>query len=243
MRKLFDIHINDKPFPVFSIDGKEHLYGKHNGCPETWWLDYTYDVEGNYIPLEENRLLMEFKCFEEERNLIPYIDKGVQRICWEVIYKQSNYMRHKWDEYDLRGTGGCTLRANGRDVYKFRNSDLHSAMTQVQYLTEKILSHPYNFFKPEEDDGRKIYFRSLPAFVRIGYEVGEIRIQPDYSMISKEKWWKIHDLFQSRKYESDDSIFYDDDDEPDDDDLQYEMMDMINWGDVLNDGQIWWFRD
>jgi hypothetical protein len=234
MRKVFDIYINEKPFPVFNIEGKEHTYGKNNGCVPTWWLDYTKDQNGDYAPA--SGIITEIT---ENRKLIPYIDKGVHRICWEVIYKQSNLIRYKWDEYDIRSTGSCTLRANGRDVYKFRNSDLQSAMTQVQYLTEKIISHPYNFFRPEEDDGRKIYYKSLPAFVRTGFEVGEITIEPDYSILSKEKWWEIHRLF-SKKYESKDSIFREFPDEEEEQELGF--SDTINWGDALSDGFINWFR-
>lgn len=240
MRKLFDIHINDKPFPVFSIDGKEHNYGKSNGCPDNWWLDYTKDEEGNYLEQDGSQLLVEMN--GKERNLIPYIDKGVHRICWEITYKQGNLMKYKWDDYDIRSYGTCIMRANGRDVYKFRHNDLQGAMVHVQHLSEKLLYHPYNFFEPEKDDGKKIYFKSLPAFVRTGYEVGEIRIEPDYSVLPKEKWWKIYNLFDSRAYESADSIFSDDDDRFDDN-IEDQMADMINWGDALSDGHIYWYRD
>lgn len=238
MRKLFDIHINDKPFPVFSIEDKEHNYGKSNGCPANWWLDYTKDENGNYLERDGNQLLLEMN--GKERNLVPYIDKGVHRICWEVSYKQGNRSKFKWDEFQLRSYGTCTLRANGREVYKFVHSDIQGAMTQVQYLVEKITCHPYNFFEPEKEDGRKIYFKSLPALVRTGYEVGEIRIEPDYSMLPKKRWWQIYELF-NRKYEIADSIFNEDMDEERN---QYEYEnDIINWGDALSDGSIGWFRD
>ena len=241
MRRIFDIHINDESFPVFDIEGKEHEYGKHNGCPTTWWLDYTKDENGNYLDPEKTQLLVEMS--GKERNLIPYIDKGVHRICWEINYKQGNSIRYKWDDYDIRSYGACTIRANGRDVYKFRHSDLHGAMAHVQYLCEKLISHPYNFFQPEKDDGRKIYFKSLPAFVRTGYDVGEIKIEPDYSMLPKKKWWRIYELFGSKKYESADSIFRDDDETVGEDIDENQNNDMINWGDALSDGHIYWFRD
>jgi hypothetical protein len=243
MRKIFDIYINDKPFPVFDIEGKKHTYGPSNGCPETWWLDYTRDEDGNYIELDGQQLLVEMNL--KERKLIPYIDKGVHRICWEVIYSQGNSMNFNWDEYSLRSYGTCTMRANGRDVYKFRHSELQGAMVHVQHLAEKIMFHPYNFFEPEKDDGRKIYFKSLPAFVRTGYDVGEIRIEPDYSMIPREKWWRIYELFDSKRYESADSIFRDENDDEMDNEDREECLrnDIINWGDALSDGHIYWFRD
>lgn len=243
MRKVFDIYINDKPFPVFNIEGKEHNLGKANGCPDTWWLDYTRDEEGNYFPEKTNSLLTEMTGSATERQLLPYIDKGVNRICWEISYKQGHTMKYKWDDCDIRSYGICTMKANGREVYKFRHSDLQAAMREVQNLEEKLISHPYNFFHPENDDGRKIYYKSLPAFVRTGYEVGEIKIEPDYSVLPKEKWWRIYELFNERKYESADSIFRDDALIHNDHLEECKRNDMINWGDALSDRWIDWFRD
>ena len=212
-----------------------------NGCPDDWWLDYTKDEEGNYLPPSSNELLMEISDANINRKLIPYIDKGVNRICWEIRYEQGHSVKYKWDDPELRSWGSCTLIANGKEVYKFRCSDLQYAMIRVQQLTETIRSHPYNFFNPEEDDGRKIYFQGLPAFVYKGYDLGEIKIRPDYSKISKEKWWELYNAYESTAYESIDSIFKDIDDH--DTDLEYMRNDEINWGDALSDGKIKWFRD
>lgn len=240
MRKIFDLYINDNPFPVFSIEGKEHQLGTNNGCPNNWWLDYTRDDEGKYLFRNDRKVLVEI--FEKDRMLIPFIDKGVRRICWEIIYRQKNFTKLKWGEYDIRSHGICVMKANGRDVYKFYCDDLQFAMTKVQYYSEQITCHPYNFFEPEKDEFRKIYFKSLPAFVRTGYDVGEIMIQPDYSILPKEKWWDQYRLFE-KKYESEDSIYLDHDgDEDPVENILHGGNDIINWGDALSDGQIGWFR-
>ena len=78
-RKIFDILIREKLYPVYSIEGYEHNLGKWNGCPDTWWLDYSvYHSDNDYkVPTI--------------RELIPYIDKGVHRVCWEVNYAQFNF--------------------------------------------------------------------------------------------------------------------------------------------------------
>ena len=70
-----------------------------NGCPDTWWLDYsdykeTIDEDGDIQEPEINELT-------------PYIDKGVNRICWEVRFKQHNYMKYKWDDWNLRSGGNA----------------------------------------------------------------------------------------------------------------------------------------
>ena len=60
-RKIFDILIRDKPYTVYDIEGYEHEYGKWNGCPTTWWLDYseymeTIDEDGDIQEPEINEL-------------------------------------------------------------------------------------------------------------------------------------------------------------------------------------------
>jgi hypothetical protein len=39
VHKIFDIMIDKKLYPVYSVPGYEHRLGKDNGCPDTWWLD------------------------------------------------------------------------------------------------------------------------------------------------------------------------------------------------------------
>jgi hypothetical protein len=241
MRKLFDIYVNDKSYPVYDIEGKEHALGSYNGCPTTWWLLLDGDMD-------KPKMLDEMS---ENCNLVPYIDKGVHRICWEINYKQYNRIVTKWSENNIRDGGVCTIKANGRDVYTFNSSDLTSTMANVSVLIEKLMVHPYNFLEPEKDDGRKIFFCGLPAFVFRGYELGEIKIKPDYSNISKEEWWQKYELFNSNHENKNPDDFFDDVDF-EEYEADYELFkerlkdymedDEINWGNALEDGKIWWFR-
>jgi len=237
--KIFDIMIYDDLYSVYSIEGYEHEYGKWNGCPTTWWLDYSkVDPETGV---------------KEERPLIPYIDKGVHRICWGVNYTQKNATKHKWGELDIRSTGVCRITANGKEVYVIRNWDLSSALTSAQTIIEKLISSPYNFLDPEKDRGRKIWYYNLPATVTPGYEPGEIKIHPDYSYVEPDLWW---DELERRKTK----ITQNNKDSikqglkvsgSNDEDLDWEINDIpehkeygsINHGDALSDGNIWWFRD
>lgn len=235
MRKIFDIYINDKPYPVYDIENKHHNLGRYNDSPTTWWLLFDNDHA-------EPKLINEM---EENSKLIPYLDRGVHRICWEINYKQTNYVKYKWDDYDVRASGECILKANGREVYKFRTSDIMYAMSNVQVLIGKIISHSYNFLEPEKDDGRKIFFCGLPAFVYKGHEVGEIRIKPDYSKLNKKSWWQKYNFYNS--HHENYAGLPDDESEEDFEDfmtesLEYQDSDEINWGDALQDGKIWWFR-
>ncbi len=245
MHKLFDIQINDKLHPVYNIPNKHHKYGEWNGCPTEWWL-YRGDLDN----LSSRGLLTEFANSNSE-DFIPYIDKGTHRVCWEINYKQNNSIRHKHDSADIRSHGRCKLIANGKEVYSFPSSDINYAMSKVQQLVCELMQHPYNFLNPEEDNGRKIFFYGLPAFVRTGYEPGEIRIAPDYECISREEWWEKYKFYDNNsmskfskkvatKFDGYDEDEYDDEDFPPRDGLN--SNDEINWGDALSDGKIWWFR-
>ena len=85
IRKIFEIQIYEKTYPVYSIEGYEHNLGKYNGCPDTWWLDYSVYHSDN----DDEEPTM--------RELIPYIDKGVHRVCWRVDYEQHNSSKYKWE--------------------------------------------------------------------------------------------------------------------------------------------------
>jgi hypothetical protein len=235
-RKIFDILINDKPYTVYNIEEYEHEYGKWNGCPTTWWLDYSEYVE--YI--DETGDLEE----ADIRELVPYIDKGVNRICWEVRFKQRNYMKYKWDDWDLRSGGKCEMYANGKLVYSFFSRDMNNALSTAQTMECKLLEHPYNFLNSEEDHGRKIWYYGLPATIRNhSFEPGEIGIVPDYSYMSKSEWW---DELKKRKTNITPNDYKkNDDDESEDESFEEDrrFSSWINHGDAFCDGMINWFRD
>ena len=235
-RKIFDILIDHKPYTVYDIQGYEHEYGKWNGEPETWWLDYskyeaTVDNKGN--------VLSEPMIYE----LIPYIDKGVNRICWEVRFKQSNRMKYKWDEWRLSSGGKCEIWANNKLVYQFFSRDMNHALSTAQTMEWKLLEHPYNFLNTEEEDGRKIWYYGLPATIRnSSFEAGEIGIVPDYSYMTEKEWW---DELKKRKANVTPEDYIKSDDDEWENDLFEEDRSFSTWinhGSVFYDGMINWFR-
>lgn len=231
IRKIFEIQIYEKMYPVYSIEGYEHNLGKYNGCPDTWWLDYSVYHSDN----DDEEPTM--------RELIPYIDKGVHRVCWRVDYEQHNSTKYKWDEWDIRNGGICKIYANGKPVYKFHYRDLEGALAAASNKINEMVEHPFNFINPEEENGRKIWYYGLPAKIQLGYEPGEIKIEPDYSYMSSKQWW---DELEKRQT----NITPKEIDEEDDDDIKIEKQyfeeskdyGIINHGDAFYDGMIKWFR-
>ena len=231
-RKIFDIMIDDMPYPVYSIDGYEHPNGKWNGCPDTWWLDYSdHPIKGEITP---------------EKELVPYIDKGVNRICWEVRFKQKNYSKFKWDDWDIRSSGQCQIYANGNQIYSFGSGSVEYALAKAQYLMVNLMEHPYNFINPEEERGRKIWYYGLPATIEPGYDRGNIKVCPDYTQMDQDQWWEQYQIRKNpidlpkgdEEWETERQ-----DREMDEEDFrETKSYGTINHGDALWDGMIKWFR-
>jgi hypothetical protein len=233
VREIFQIQIREKMYSVYSIEGYEHQLGKSNGCPDTWWLDYSdYDKsEGEDVTLRE---------------LVPYIDKGVHRVCWGVDYHQFNSTKYKWDEWDIRNGGVCTITANSKPAYKFHYRDLQGALAAASNKIQEMMEHPFDFVHPEKEEGRKIWYHGLPATIRLGYEPGEIRIKPDYSYLSPKEWWDELERRKSKVFSKERLLTFDEiqDEEIEknyfSEDKDYEE---INHGSAFYDGMINWFRN
>ncbi len=237
VRKIFEIRIGDKNYQVYSIEGYSHLLGKYNGQPETWWLDWSdYEETTNQFGEVEAPII---------RELIPYIDNGVHRVCWGIHYSQFNSTKYKWDEWDIRSGGKCTISANGKEVYKFFYREMKGALAHAQVKIDEMLDHPYNFLNPEEEEGRKIWYYGLPAKILLGYETGEIRIQPDFEYMTQNDWWDELEKRRTNVYPKK-RVFVDDEESMEELDKEHfaEHRDYgsINHGSAFYDGMINWFR-
>ena len=121
------------------------------------------------------------------------------------------------------------------------------AIAKSQYLQIELSEHPYNFFEPKENEGRKIYWHGLPATVKVKHYTWEIAIIPDYTAgLTKEEWWNEYKnritKFKSPNVTQDE--MEQDDDRFDEEEMAEEMRsDYINWGEALSDDYIDWFRN
>lgn len=205
IREIFDIYIEDELYKVYFIEGYNHNCGT-----DSYWLDY-------------------------KGELIPYGEWGVHRICWEIKYKQSNYIKYKWNYQRIDNLGTCEMWANGKLVYTFISRDLGLALSRAQYLTNVLPEHPFDFINQEEEQNRKIWYYGLPAKIKV-YSPGRIHIIPDYSYIEKDKW---HEELKNKKkkYYSANETQVDYHEEESDSELI-----TIPHGDVLYDSMIDWFR-
>lgn len=229
--KLFDIYVYDKPRAVYSIDNKEHE--GYNDTPKNWWV-----YEGEQLPEGT------FPAIDSEY-LQPYCRKSMQRHLWDIRIKQRITSKEKWGSTNYSTRTWCDILCNGKPFYSFPAiggmSGVSFAMAKAQYMITILSEHPFNFFEPEKEDGRKIYWRGLPATVRTKPEyTWEIGVVPDYTCgLNKEEWWE-----ELKKRESFIPKKDDDFQEMEDEDFsESQRSDYINWGDAFEDRHINWFRE
>lgn len=222
VRKAFTVFIHDKEYDVYDIEGKEH--GGWNGEPKTWWLYYSDPLPDGVVPPIDSP------------HWEPYC-RSINRHVWDIRFKQRNYTKEKWDSTDFRNSTHVEMVCNGKPVYSFTTTGtqdgLSYAMAKVQYLQTQMSEHPFDFFNPEKEIGRRIYFHGLPATIQLGYDAGSIHVYPDFvEGYDKKSWWNEY----SKR-----TRYNEDDDWPSDFDETRESG-FINWGSALEDQHIWWFR-
>jgi len=231
MRKAFQVLIYDRFYWVWSIDGKEHA-GNNDTIP-TWWCYFSTEElpEGITPPIDSP-------------NWVPY-DRDMNRTNFDITFSQHTSTKEKWGETRFRNHTRCQINCNGKPMYSFGtiggDRGLSYAMVKAQYLITEMSEHPFNFYDPKQEHGRKIWWYGMPAKVRVWRE-GEpwlIGIDPDYSGVDRETWWKEykkrHDTYIPKKN--------DDWAEMQEEQMQENEDDgWINWGDALSDSYIDWFR-
>lgn len=222
-RKIFDVMIGDNYFDVYDIEGKEHE--DLNDTCRTWWVYMAPRLPDGMTPPADSDDLKPFS-------------KGINRRVWDIRFKEYNTTKVKWDELNFRYGLECTMLCNGKPVYSFGTHDLSFAMAKAQYLMVILSEHPYNFFEPEKEKGRKILFFNLPATIQPSTSYPwEISIYPDYEAMDQTEWWQKYKERSVRKTG-------DREDETDehDDFIEVRELGYIHWGDALSDGYIGWFR-
>lgn len=221
-RKIFDVIIHDKTYDVYDIDGKEH--GGWNGEPKTWWLYFADRMPDGAIPPHDSE------------SWEPW-HKSINRRLWDIRFKEYNTSKEKWNATQFRSGLNCEMWCNNKLIYSFGTFDLNFAFAKAQYLMVKMSEHPYDFFNPEKENGRKIWWFGMPATVRPKSDRWEIAVIPDYTTgLNKQEWWKE---FLRRRSNINEKV--------DENDIQVwdgedDYSDYINWGDALSDGHIDWFR-
>ena len=164
-RKAFDVLIEDKLYTVYDIKDKEHE--GFNDVPKTWWIEY-------------------------DNVLMPY-HVGCKRICWDISFNQKNTTKMKWNNITFRNNITCTITANGKLFYEFGTFDMNFAMSKAQYLITVMCEHGYNFFEPEKENGRKIFYYGMPATIKVSdRRPWEVDVIPDCSTMTEDEWWSSY---------------------------------------------------
>lgn len=220
MKRRFCYHIliNNEVYSVYDIEEAYHSLGSANGS----------GYEDHYF-------------IRYSDQWVPFVSKGVHRLCWEINYKQSNSAKHKWDEWQFSSRGSCEMKINGKLIYQFNSYSLNFALSKAQYLTVALMEFPgFNFLEPEKENGRKVWWYGLPATIKSKSSYPwEIVVYPDYSDIQMEEWWKLYRIKTAKEGDKDKERS-EEDRQDFDEDLSSRS---INWGDAFEaGGRIDWFR-
>lgn len=216
-RFLWNVNYNGREYPVYDFENRFNMQTS-NGNVNHWWV-----LWGN-----------EFH---------PYGDRHTHRTCHTFVFKEYNSAKIKWDEMRTSRGIHVTILANDKAILNFTvGGDMGYAMARAQYMIVKMQEHSYNFYKPEENQNRPIYYYNLPARIRNKSEPGEIAIIPDYvEGWDKKSWWKEYYNRSTRKpyLKSDIEDF-----EMEKEDFEEsQQQEYINWGSALSDQNIYWHRN
>ena len=225
-RVIFQVFIGKKEYDVYSIPKELKTPHKgYNNIFDEWWLYFSDRVPDGILPPLDST------------HFIPF-SSSINRTLWDIQIKGNNSHKIKWDEHRFSSSYSIEMWCNKKLVYQFGTFNLDFAMQKIGYLKVVLQEHVYNFFEPEKEKGRLIYYYGLPATVD-PREGGEIGIIPDYSDIPKEEWWKEYDRRRSRADGKEDLEWKEIEK---DNHIESMSSDYINWGDALSDGNIDWFR-
>lgn len=225
-RKLFFVLINGKEYDVFDIEGKEH-HGL-NDTPKSWWVYHTDRLPEGTLPPPGSE------------NWEPW-DVSIQRHIWDIRIKQKTTTKEKWGATQFRNHTSVEIWCNNRLFYSFGTTGgdrgISFAFAKIQYLQTALSEHSFNFYDPESERGRKIYWYGLPATLIPGNGDAkwEISVKPDYTNYPKEEWWKEYKRRQTPQDKEWAEIEVEDNDREEQDDI-------IRWGDAYSDQYIGWFR-
>lgn len=199
-KKIFSTLINNKKMWIYKRK-ETHKDGERNGVPNDWWLKFDKN-DGTY-------------------DWVPWVDKLTKRPCFEIKIKEGNHIKHKWDEWDIRGSVFCEIFLNGDKVYDFITRDVEYAFAKATVLKTEIMEHPFDFLNPEGEIGRKVFYREEPATIeRVILDQGCVIIKKEGSEYFKTPIW----------HDEDDKV-------GDEDDRESEVKE-----EILSP-HIWWFRD
>ncbi|HUN56443.1 MAG TPA: hypothetical protein VMU29_14915 [Smithella sp.] len=223
MEKAFSVLINGKEYDVWDIPGKVHTKDESES---THWI---YDVDD--FSVIGNRVAPPL----DSPNWIPF-SRHINRLQWDIRFTEKCSGKVKWDRVTYSNRINVEMRCNGKLVYEFDANGgaigLSYAMAKAQTLMAEIPEHPFDFFNPQKEDGRKIWWFGLPATVKIGQtRPWEIKIVPDLTSMSEDDWWTSYCARDPYQFSADD-------------DFQSEdcYQGFINWGDAFSDQHINWFR-
>lgn len=161
-RRVFSAVINNKLYEVWERK-EEHKLGEWNGDIKNWWVKYIVNNG------EESKI-----------EWVPWLPRHTNRPAWDINIKIGNDIRFRHDDWDVSKSGYVEIKCNLRMVYRFNCRDLDYACVHAQHIIHTMQEHPFCFWEPDSEIGRKVYYHNQPAIVSGLYlDQGEIYLTYD----------------------------------------------------------------
>jgi len=165
IQKVYSVLVHKKLMSVYRRPNETHDYGRLNNCDNHLWLKYDAVDEVSNSDVE-----VRIPSFE----WIPWIDLGINRICWDINISQDN----KLHKSTIRSFGFARLLCNKKCVFESSFNDLNYIISKIQQLTITMPEHPFNFANIDEEIGRLIWFHKQPAIIE-SFSNGNVTIKYD----------------------------------------------------------------
>lgn len=160
----WDLELYGKPWNVYRLEDHCHCIGGRYGDNNIWCC-----------PANEKPTY---------NNLVGFNGKAP---AWGITFSDSNYLKHKWGDSTVEGSGGCYITRNGKNFYHVSGRDVDYCLAKAQYFLVQLQEHAINFHSrkwKKELINRKVYYKNSPAIITMVFEEdGHFFIEPDKKLI------------------------------------------------------------
>lgn len=151
-----DLVLYDKPYNVYRVEGYNHTIRGYE--PINLWTCPS-DEEPTY------------------QNLIQFSGKAPT---WGITFEETNYIKSKWYETEIRKSGVCWITRNGEKFYCVTGRDMDYCLAKAQYFLVRLMEEiPFYFHErnwQQQAIGMKIWYDNKPAVIGGFSSDNEIRI-------------------------------------------------------------------
>lgn len=176
-RFITDVIIRSSKYQLWELyDREPHTLGLlNNESGRLWVKDFNADF------------------FDKDDEWIPWLDVYANRDCWGIYIDDGNSIKYQIDKYIIDKHTSAEITLNNKPIYGINGNDFdhcyNTARTKIYELKELLYRFNVNLKDTHKENGRKIFYKSMPAVIDMIYTEGSMNIKPDCNEEDEEYWW------------------------------------------------------